>query len=127
MISIKLRIFTAIALFLSLVTVTLGQQATTAPAANSPDYVEEKGFKGKVLEIKHRDPGALMRAIAHLGSGFKGARMSYSDEFKTITVRDFPENIAAIEEALKRLDTPEASHPEVELRVHVLIASNTAA
>ncbi len=39
-------------------------------------------------------------------------------------MRDFPDNIASIEEALKRLDTPEAPRPEIELRMHVLIASN---
>jgi hypothetical protein len=39
-------------------------------------------------------------------------------------VRDFPENLASIEEALKRLDTPEPSRPEVELYIHVLLASN---
>jgi len=39
-------------------------------------------------------------------------------------VRDFPENIAAIEEALKRLDTPQPAQPDVELRMHVLIATN---
>ena len=47
-------------------------------------------------------------------------------EFKTLTVRDFPENIAAIEEAIKRLDTPEAPRPDIEFSVHVLIASNAA-
>jgi len=48
----------------------------------------------------------------------------YSDEFKTLTVRDFPENIAVIEEALKRLDVQQAAQPDIELRMHVLIASN---
>lgn len=79
-------------------------------------------FSGKVFEVKHRDPRALLGAVSQLGSGFKGTEMSFSDEFKTIAVRDFPENIAAIEEALKRLDTPEPSRPDIELRMHVLIA-----
>src|SRR2546423_1455607 len=129
MISIKLRIFTTLVLSLSLVSAALGQQATTtpAPAAKSPDYVEEKGFKVKVLEVKHRDPATLLQAVAQLGSGFKGAKLSSSYDFKIITIRDFPENIAAIEEAVRRLDTPEASRPDIELRIHVLIASNTAA
>jgi hypothetical protein len=52
--------------------------------------------------------------------------MSANRAFKTITVRDFPENIASVEESLKRLDTPEAARPEIEFRMHVLIASNTA-
>jgi hypothetical protein len=59
-----------------------------------------------------------------LGSGFKGATIQFSDEFRTLTVRDFPENIAAIEEALKRLDVSQAALPDIELRMHVLIATN---
>lgn len=101
------------------------QQPTPAPqASRGPDYVEFTGFKGKVFDVKYRDPNSLVTALRPLGSGFKGATISYSEEFKTLSVRDFPENIAAIEEALKRLDTPQPPQSDVELRVHVLIASN---
>ncbi len=100
---------------------------TTAPPSREPDFVSEKGFKGKVFEVKYREPSALLHAVSSLGSGFKGAQMKFSDEFKTLTVRDFPENIAAIEEAIKRLDTPQAPRPDIEFRIQVLIASNTAA
>lgn len=135
--SLKNRITTAALPALSLITIlalapmTFGQQATTpapspAAAAKGPDYVEEKGFKGKVFEIKYRDPIGLVQVIRPLGSGFKGATTSVDKEFKTLTVRDFPENIAAIEEAIKRLDTPEAARPDIEFSVHVLIASNAA-
>jgi hypothetical protein len=62
-----------------------------------------------------------------LTSGFKGATVSPNQEFRTITVRDFAENIAVIEEAIRRLDTPEAPRPSVEFRVHMLIASNDEA
>lgn len=141
MFSIKGRIMAALVVAASLVAATFGQQAqpaqpaqpaqTPAPRAETPqpkppEYVEEKGFKGKVFEIKHRDPAALVNAIGPLASGFRGARVSYSNEFGTITVRDFPENIAAIEEAIKRLDTPEAQRPDIEFHVNVLIASNAA-
>jgi hypothetical protein len=112
---------------------TVGQAAQTptpaaqpAVASKSPDYVEEKGFKGKIFEIKYRDPMGVIRVVQPLGSGFKGATMSVNPEFKTLTVRDFPENIAAIEEAIKRLDTPEAPRPDIEFSVHVLIASTAA-
>lgn len=119
---------TVILVALSLAPTALSQQATTpapqAPPARVPDYVDFTGFKGKVFDVKHRDPRVLLAAMYPLGSGFKGASMQYSDEFRTITVRDFPENIAAIEEALKRLDTPQAPQPDIELRMNVLIASN---
>ena len=102
-------------------------QASTAqaPAAGqrSPDYVEEKGFKGRVFEIKHRDPDSLGQVLRPLGSGFKGATISANREFRILTVRDFPENIAAMEEAIKRLDTPEARSPDIEFTVHIIIAS----
>jgi hypothetical protein len=101
-------------------TVTTAQ----APAARD-ESINEKGFKGKVFEVKYRDPAIIARAIQLLGSGFKGASLNYSDEFKTITVRDFPENIAAMEEAIKRLDAPQPARPDIEFRIQVLIASNT--
>ncbi|HVG22201.1 MAG TPA: secretin N-terminal domain-containing protein [Blastocatellia bacterium] len=121
----KLRAVATIIVALSLVTATFGQQ-TPAPVApaSGPDYVDFSGFKGKVFDVKYRDPRALVQALRPLGSGFKGATIQFSDEFKTLTVRDFPENIAAIEEALKRLDVSQAAQPDIELRMHVLIATN---
>src|SRR5688572_12824915 len=80
-------------------------QPTTADKS-SDDAVTERQFKTKIFELKYRDPGTLANVVRQLGSGFKGAGISTNAEFKTITVRDFPENIATIEEAIKRLDTP---------------------
>ena len=102
---------------------TPAPSAQPAAAPKSTDYVEEKGFKGRVFELKYRDPVSLQQIIRPLGSGFKGATMSIDREFKTLTVRDFPENIATIEEAIKRLDTPQPPRPDIEFTVHVLIAS----
>ncbi len=102
-----------------------GQQA----AKTEPQYVDFTGFKGKVLEVKNRDPRSLVSLLSPLSSGFKGAELKANTEFKTITVRDFPENIATIEEALKRMDVPtpvkaaEAPKPDVEIYGYVLIAS----
>jgi hypothetical protein len=98
-------------------------QATPSASPRVPDYVEEKGFKGRVFEIRHREPDAIAMAVRPLASGFKGATMSPNREFKILTVRDFPENIAAIEEALKRLDVPELPGSELEFLVHILIAT----
>lgn len=135
MFSFKARTVVMIIVILSLVPAAFGQQPQPAQAqptpqptvARGPDYVDFTGFKGKVFDVKYRDPRALLEALRPLGSGFKGATISYSDEFKTLTVRDFPENIAAIEEALKRLDKSEAPRPDIEFAIHVLIASNVAA
>lgn len=126
MFSFKIRMLATFALTLAFVSTASGQQAQTpSQTAQESRYVTEKGFRSRVFELKHRDPNSLFGVLEPLGSGFKGATMSVSRDFRTITVRDFPENIVTIEEALKRLDTPEAPRSDIELRVHVLTASNT--
>jgi hypothetical protein len=94
-----------------------------APVAPGYEYVDFTGFKNQIFELKHRNPGTLLPVLQALGSGFRGATMQPSSEFKTITVRDWPENIAAIGDAIKRLDVPEAPKADIELHLHVLIAS----
>lgn len=117
----------ALVLVLLVIPPAFAQQATTGTTAKSePDFVTEKGFKSKIFEVKYRDAPSLVGVLRQLLSGFKGATISASGEFKTLTVRDFPENLATIEEALKRLDTPAAPRPNIELHMHVLIASNTS-
>jgi hypothetical protein len=99
--------------------------APRAPEASKEEsYVTEKGFASRVFEVKHRDPGDLAAVLRPLGSGYRGAMVSANRDFKTITVRDFPENIATIEAALKRLDVAETAKKDVELRLWVLVASN---
>lgn len=115
----------AMALALILVSTSFAQQPAVTTTNPSDNYVTEKSFKSKVFEVKYRDPNSLASVLKQLGSGFKGATISSNAEFKTLTVRDFPENLATIEEALKRLDTPGAPRPNIELHMHVLIASNT--
>ena len=113
------------ALVLAFVSATSAQQPAASPASNQPEGVTERTFKSRVFEVKYRDPNSLLSALYNLGSGFKGAAMSANSEFRTITVRDFPENLATIEEALKRLDVPAAPRPSIELHMHVVIASNS--
>lgn len=105
-------------------------QQPQPPKEKESNYVDFTGFKGKIFELKNRDPHDLISILSPLGSGFKGATIQANSEMKTLTVRDFPENIAVIEEAIKRLDVSKPaeaarkSSPDVELRLHVLIASN---
>jgi hypothetical protein len=112
------------ALMSSIAALALAQQ----PASQrEPVYVDHKEFKSKIIELKHRDPQDLVYVLNALGSGFKGAGVSASREFKSITVRDFPENIAVIEEALKRLDVPpppKTPSRDVEVIAYILVASN---
>ncbi len=112
----------------------LGSLALAAPGQTSAKPPEkgterseepepEKGMKSRVFQIKYRDPRDLQPALSPLGSGSRWADMRANRDFSTITVRDFPENIAAIEDAISRLDRPEAPRPEVELKLWVLLAS----
>ena len=117
------RFLIALALLLFAAHVAAAQDKPAAPARDD-EYVTQKMFQNRVFDVKNRDPQALARVLYPLTSGFKGATVSPNQEFRTITVRDFPENIAVIEEAIRRLDTPEAPRPAIEFRVHILVASN---
>lgn len=112
-----------LALLISIVSVSFAQQPAPTPRPE-PDYVTEKGFKSRIFDVKYRDASSLAQVLRNLGSGFKGATVQPNSEFKTITVRDFPENLATMEEAIKRLDTPATPRPNIELHMHALIASN---
>ena len=126
MLSLKTAALAVISSTLMFVSTLSGQQAQASSRTTQDDkYVTEKGFRSRVLEVKHGDPRQLWSVLQSLGSGFKGATLSFSDELRTLTVRDFPENIAIIEEALKRLDAPQVARPDIELHIHVLFGSTT--
>ena len=81
MFTLRARIISAFVLTVALATASFGQQSSSptprpsepsqdgqqsqpapraeAPPARSENYVETKGFKGKVFEIKYRDPAAV--------------------------------------------------------------------
>lgn len=109
------------------ITILLLLIATTVVAQDKKDedYNTTRDFKSKVFEVKYREPRDLYGTLRLLGSGFKGAAISYSQDLRTITARDFPENIASIEEAVKRLDQPAPPTADVELKISVLIASKS--
>src|SRR5690242_12256962 len=88
-------------------------------------FAQQK-FQTKMIEIHHRAPRDIYVAIKTLGSGVQGTDLNFDNEMHTITVRDYPENIAAIEEAIGRLDKPAAATPDVQLRISILIGSKSA-
>src|SRR5215213_3937237 len=95
-----------------------------ASQGKEPVYAETRDFKAKVFELKHRDPQDLYNIIKVLSSGFKGSEVTYSSANNTIAVRDFPENLATIEEAIKRLDAPSGrTEPSIELTIYVLLTN----
>ena len=87
------HLFSMIAVILVVAAASLAQ-ATTTTQQPADNYVTASGFKNKVFEVKYRDPSSLANVLTRLTSGFKGAGITPNAEFKTLTVRDFPENIA---------------------------------
>jgi hypothetical protein len=79
----------------------------------------------KLFEIRYRNPSSLANSLQSLGSGAPNTKIYANDDLKTLTIRDFPENIAAIEEALKRLDVPDKSPVSLEFQLHLIAASMT--
>lgn len=88
-------------------------------------FAQQK-FQTKMIEVHNRVPRDIYAAVRTLGSGVQGADLNFDNEMHTITVRDYPENIAAIEEAIGRLDKPTPPAPSVEMKISLLIGSKTA-
>jgi len=97
-----------------------------AQTNNEPAKEDPSKFQVKLFEVKHKFPNTLVNAIAALGSGRPGSRIDPNNELKTITVRDLPENIAAIEGALKRLDIPDPAPISIQTQIYVISASDEA-
>lgn len=118
------NIMAAFVLVLVVISASFAQQADTPRPQETPrESPFTKDFKTKIFEVKYRPADRLATVVGRLLSG-GSASISANSEFKTITVRDFPENLATIEQVLQRLDTPAAPRPNIELHMHVLIASN---
>lgn len=97
-------------------------------AQTNNEQPKEDPFKlqVKLFEVKHKIPSTLASAIGALGSGHSKARLDPNDTLKTITVRDLPENITAIEAALKRLDMPDPAPISIQTQIYVISASDEA-
>ena len=121
------KLLTPLVITLTVISAVVAQQPNTTQEKPKDDFVTERQFKSKIFEVKYREPASIANVLRQLGSGFKGAGISANSEFKTLTVRDFPENLATIEEAIKRLDTPAAPPSSVQMHMHVLLASNRVA
>lgn len=86
---------------------------------------------GKVFEIKYKKPSDLEKVLTTLLSS--GGKITASDSINTITVRDFPENVGVVEDAIKRLDVlppppPPAQFSEsLELQLNVILATMSQA
>lgn len=92
-----------------------------APAAPTPN----PDMKSRLILVQHASPYLLHDLLRPMLSGAPGSTLDAMDKdgIRALAVRDFPENLAAIEEAVKRLDTEVPARKQVEFHVHVLFAS----
>ena len=84
------RILLLLALFLAAIP-TFAQETKEKES----EYNTSRDFRSKVFEVHNRDPHDIAAAVSLLGSGFKGATLNVNNQLRTITIRDFPENLAA--------------------------------
>lgn len=123
----------ALATLLASVLAAQAPPATPSPQAKpaEPDIAILRAMKSKLFVIQYRDALQLLRTLSALGSGANGATMKFNNEggLNTIGVRDFPENLTLIEDAIKRLDVPAAVQKatDAELTIQVLFATKGAA
>lgn len=100
--------------------------AVLAQTPAEPKKEEPRKFQVKMLEVKYRNPQTLANALYSLRSGAGGSEITPNNELKTLTVRDYPENIVVIEEALKKLDQPEAAPTSLQIQMYLIQATNEA-
>lgn len=119
----KIRLIVLLAL-LSMIPMTNYAQQQPIKAEEQVDKIEKTQVK--MFDVKHRDADKLADALRPLLSNTPRSSVSFNKTFRTITVRDLPENIAVIETALKRLDTPESAPTTIEFQLHLIAASQTS-
>jgi hypothetical protein len=85
-------------------------------------------MRSRLFLVQHRPPSQLRGLLIPLTSGAPGSEIEFADRdgFRALSVRDFPENLAAIEEAVKRLDVAPPVAKQIEFHIHVLLASKEA-
>jgi hypothetical protein len=100
-----------------------GSGGTGGGGSSESEERPPAGMKAKVFQLKHRDASDVVETLRPLMSDSRGSMLRKSDELKAISARDFPENLAALEQALKRIDVPPAPQPDVEVQIRVLLGS----
>jgi hypothetical protein len=97
-----------------------------AQSNNEPAKEDPTKFQVKLFEVKFKPANVLVQAVSALGSGRPNSRIDPNNDLKTITVRDLPENLTAIETALKRLDIPDPAPTSIQTQIYLIAASDEA-
>ncbi len=113
----------------------LGLQAQTAPTpqgtpapkageAVQPAPTPPRELKTQDFILKNRHPNAIRNILqTTYMSRFGNAFVITEPGLRMISVRDLPENLAVIAEAIQRMDAPTPVGRQVEFTIHVLFAS----
>lgn len=109
----------AIILISLIMSLSLSAQSGEVRKGSSGDPLESR-----VFEIQYRSPQAIAMSIRLLGSGTPRAEVAINPELRTLTVRDYPENLARIEEAIKRLDVPSSATRGIRIQLYVLVGQS---
>src|SRR5262249_18813826 len=78
-----------------------------------------------MFEVKYKNVRSLADALRGLSSHGGGDQVVPNDILHIVTVRDYPENIAVMEDALQRLDVPEPAPANLDVRLYLVATSKT--
>lgn len=99
-------------LLLALALLALPVMAQDAPKP-APRPIE------KLVRLKYADPQKISRLLNYFG-----VLMTWDSEMKVLAVHGTPEQIAAVEEAIKQLDVAGAAPKNIELTVYFVVGSD---
>ncbi|MCS7079141.1 MAG: hypothetical protein NZ585_03710 [Chloracidobacterium sp.] len=97
--------------------------ATEASGASGRQTLATPGIIVRMLEVKHRKPSVLAEVLRDLMT--PQGYMRAGDEFNVLVVRDTPEGLARVEEALQKLDRPALPDENFEVSFYFLKSSET--
>jgi hypothetical protein len=90
-----------------------------APREVTPREPAREPLVARTFKLEHQSPDAVARAVRYLGSGDRDARIDPHEGLEAIAVRDRAANVAAIEQAIQKLDV---ARPDVTFHLRVLVA-----
>jgi type II secretory pathway component GspD/PulD (secretin) len=108
---------------LTMLTIVLLCAPIYAQKPEAQDAAATAKMQTKIFQAQYRSPIDLYQTV-QLMSSRQGSIM-FNNEMRTLTVRDYPENVAEIGEAIKRLDVPAAAAAVIDFRIAVLVGSKS--
>jgi len=95
--------------------------AQETPAPGHAETKPPAAFKQRIFQLKYADVRDLANVLTVFGYGVQPNR-----DLHVLAVSAPAEAMAAIEDAVKRLDVPTASPKDIELTVYLVVASEAA-